>query len=76
MDPLQFNQLPEQLIVRCIRDGRRIKHVVAVVVGLDVAAKRLRALARLLRDSHQEKSRSASAPPGAMPRASMLPCTT
>src|SRR2546427_3696112 len=42
MDPLQFNQLSEQLIVRCIRDGRRIKHVVAVVVGLDVAAERLR----------------------------------
>ena len=76
MGPLQFNQLPEQLIVLCIRDGRRIKHVVAVVVGLDVAAKRLRALARLLRDGHQEKSRSASAPPGVMPRASMLPCTT
>src|SRR5258708_15673477 len=72
---LQFKQLLEQLVVLGIRDGRRVNHVIAVAMRLDVAPKRLSALARLLRDHHQEKSRSASAPPGAMPRASMLPCT-
>src|SRR5258706_14700334 len=71
----QLEQLPEHPVVLGIRDGRRVKHVIAVAMCLDVAPKRLGALARLLRDSHQEKRRSASAPPVAMPRSSMLPCT-
>src|SRR4029077_7566021 len=74
MGSLQFKQLPEQLVVLGVGNGRRVKHVVAIVVGLDVAAKRLRASAGPVRHPHQEKNRSASAPPGAIPPASMLLC--
>src|SRR5437879_6881212 len=75
MRRLQLEQLPEHLVVLGIRDRRRVQDVIAVAMRLDVAPKRLSALPRLLRDRHQEKSRSASVPPGAMPRASILPCT-
>src|SRR5205823_5919789 len=75
MRRLQLKQLLKHPVVLGIRDGRRVEHVVAVAMRLDVAPKRLGALARLPRKRHQEKSRSASAPPGAMPRAAMLPCT-
>ena len=64
LQPLQF---AEQLVVLGIRDGRRIKYVIGVVVALDLAAQFPRALGSKRRRGHQEKSRSACAEPAGIP---------
>src|SRR5882724_3124797 len=74
MSHFQVGQLPKQLVVLGVRNARVVENVVAVVVRFYLPAKLLRARADPFTDCHQENSRSASAPPGEMPRASIAPC--
>ena len=64
LQPLQF---AEQLVVLGIRNGRRVKYVIGVVVALDLGAQFPRALGSKCRRGHQENRRNACAEPAGRP---------
>jgi hypothetical protein len=72
---LERLQLAEERVEVGVGDRRRVEHVVAVVVRLDVLAEPSRALHRLPGRGHagQENRRCAAGLPAGMPRASIWP---
>src|SRR3982751_5423228 len=69
MDLLQRLQLAKPLVVLRVAHRGRVERVVLVVVTLDQLPELGRARARLPRNAHEEKSRSARWLPGKIPRA-------